>query len=121
MGTIDLNGYRATAPRTPNLDKLAPEGLKLAQFTWSRQSVRPCPAACSPDAPARNGVSRNGCNFYADETTIGEKLKPVDYHSALIGKWRVGMRHEGSNGESFDHHLGHRGGCIKNYQHNTLK
>ncbi len=121
LGTVDLNCYGSKDLYTPNLDRLADDGLRFSQFYVVAPVCASSRAAILTGRyPDHNGVVRNGHDLHKDETTIAEMLKPAGYSTALIGKWHVGMQWGGPNGEGFDYFYGHRGGCIENWGHNTL-
>jgi arylsulfatase len=100
MGYGDIGRTGANSYETPNLNRLAMQGM---QFTWYY-----CPQAVSSASraglltgcyPNRIGISgalmpwaQNGIN--ADETTIAEMLKTRGYHTAIIGKWHLGHHKE---------------------------
>jgi arylsulfatase len=100
MGYGDIGRTGANNYRTPNLDRLANQGM---QFTWYY-----CPQAVSSASraglltgcyPNRIGISGalmpwaiNGIN--PEETTIAEVLKQKGYHTGIIGKWHLGHHKE---------------------------
>ena len=116
LGYGDLGAYGHPTSNTPNLDKLAEEGLVLTQF-YSASPV------CSPSRAAlltgryqtRSGIwpgvfnaaSKGGLPH--NETTIAEILKDEGYQTAIIGKWHLGV---GANNtylpknQGFDYYLG---------------
>lgn len=121
LGAVDLNCYGSEDLYTPNLNKLAADGLRFSQFYVVAPVCASSRAAIQTGRyPDHNGVVRNGQNLHKDETTIAEMLKPAGYSTALIGKWHVGMQWGGPNAEGFDYFYGHLGGCIENWGHNTL-
>lgn len=87
--------------KTPNIDQLAADGLKLknwnsaaalcsasrASLLTGKYPVRTgvFPGVFKPDA--ENGLSPN-------ETTIAEYLKEEGYATSIIGKWHLGQREE---------------------------
>jgi arylsulfatase A-like enzyme len=83
-------------PRTPNLDRMAAEGVRLTSF-YTAQAV--CSASrmalLTGAYPNRVGIqgalnhtATHGIN--ASETTIAEALKQRGYATAIFGKWHLG-------------------------------
>jgi len=96
LGYGDLGCYGATQYRTPNLDKLAAQGMKFTHF-YAAQAV--CSASraalmtgCYPNrvgiSGALNPLAVTGLN--PEEETIAEILKKKDYKTIAIGKWHLG-------------------------------
>ncbi len=96
MGYGDIGCYGATGYQTPNLDRLASEGMRFTNF-YSAQPV--CSASraglltgCYPNRIGFSGAlfpqSQTGIN--AEETTIAELLKQEGYATAIFGKWHLG-------------------------------
>lgn len=125
QGINDVGCYGSEIP-TPNIDRLASEGLKFEQW-YSASSI------CTPSRfglltgqnPSRSKDQLLGAlMFMADEhketgiqqgeTTIAEKLRESGYDTALIGKWHLG--HGGKDllptRHGFNSFIGHTGGCI---------
>lgn len=96
MGYGDLGCYGATDYATPNIDRLAANGMRFTGF-YSGSAV------CSPSratlltgcfAP-RVGVTNvllpeATIGLNPEEVTIPEMLKNKGYTSAIIGKWHLG-------------------------------
>jgi arylsulfatase len=100
MGYGDLGCYGATGYTTPNLDKMASQGVRFTNFV-SAQGV--CSASragimtgCYPNRVGISGAlmpdSKIGLN--PDEETIAEVLKTRNYKSVAIGKWHLGCLKE---------------------------
>ena len=125
QGINDVGCYGSEIP-TPNIDRLASEGLKFEQW-YSASSI------CTPSRfglltgqnPSRSKDQLlSALMFMADEhketgiqqseTTIAEKLRESGYDTALIGKWHLG--HGGKDllptRHGFNSFIGHTGGCI---------
>lgn len=96
MGYGDLGCYGQTRWRTPNLDRLASEGVRLTNF-YVAQAV--CSASraglltgCYPNriglAGALGPGSRVGIG--AGEQTIAEMCRERGYATAIFGKWHLG-------------------------------
>jgi arylsulfatase A-like enzyme len=98
LGYGDLGVYGHPLIRTPRLDKIAAEGLKLTSFY---ASAPVCSASRYSLLTGRyairagiNGAlmpeSKNGLG--AGETTIGDVLKAAGYRTGMVGKWHLGNR-----------------------------
>src|SRR5512133_958815 len=96
MGYGDIGRNGANQYETPNLNKLANQGL---QFTWyyCPQAVSSASRAglltgCYPNRVGFSGAlmpwAEVGIN--SDETTIAEVLKTKGYQTCAIGKWHLG-------------------------------
>ena len=96
QGYGDVGCYGAKAYTTPNLDRMAAEGVKFTDFYVAQAVCGASRAAlltgCYPNrigikgAPGPN--SKIGIN--AAETTIAEVVKQKDYATAIFGKWHLG-------------------------------
>lgn len=95
MGYADIGPFGATKQKTPNLDRMAAEGMKLTSFyaapvcSASRaQLLTGCYNArvSVPDVYGPGGAE--GLN--PAEHTIAERLKEHGYATMCIGKWHVG-------------------------------
>ncbi|MFY9151808.1 MAG: sulfatase [Prolixibacteraceae bacterium] len=113
LGYGDLSCYGATQYKTPNLDKMAAQGIRFTSF-MSAQAV--CSASragiltgCYPNRVGISGAlfpdSKIGLN--PSEEIIPEVLKKRGYKSAAIGKWHLGHRREFLPlQQGFDEYLG---------------
>ncbi|HEX7947584.1 MAG TPA: sulfatase [Phenylobacterium sp.] len=96
LGYGDLSVQGSRLIRTPNLDRLAREGVRMTDFYASANICTPSRAGLQTGHyPIRTGlawqvIQANDTNgLPLSEITIGEALKP-DYATALIGKWHLG-------------------------------
>ncbi len=101
MGFSDLGCYGSEIP-TPNLDKLAANGLRFTQFY---NTARCCPSRASVLTglyPHQAGVGHmtedDGVAGYRGRlndrcVTIAEVLRDAGYFTAMTGKWHVGQEH----------------------------
>jgi arylsulfatase A len=100
LGYADIGSFStqqdAARPRTPNLDRMAAEGVRLTNF-YAAQAV--CSASrmalLTGAYPNRVGIqgALNHTATYGinpDETTIAEVLKSRGYATAIYGKWHLG-------------------------------
>ena len=130
-GTLDAGCFGAADLHTPNIDRLAREGVR---FTQAYAHTFCCPsraALLTGRHPQRSGVNHwtqgdmkgePGVNMYLDERTLAEVLKADGYRTALMGKWHLGAdRDHGPTKQGFDEFFGLRGGFIDNYNHFFLQ
>lgn len=101
MGYGDLGCYGAKALRTPNIDRMASQGLRLTNFCSVAPVCTPSRAALMTGRyAARMGIEQmhlsNVLTFQdktglpTDETTVASALKARGYATACIGKWHLG-------------------------------
>lgn len=99
LGYGDLGCYGHPTIKTPNLDKMAQEGMKLTQFYVAASLCTPSRAGLlTGKLPIRNGMcGRRGVLFPdsggglpATEMTIARALQTKNYATACIGKWHLG-------------------------------
>ncbi|XP_040438737.1 steryl-sulfatase isoform X2 [Falco naumanni] len=114
LGIGDLGCYGNRTLRTPNIDRLAEEGVTLTQHIAASPLCTPSRAAfLTGRYPIRSGMaafSRVGVFLFSassgglpsEEITFSKLLKQRGYATALIGKWHLGMNCESSN--DFCHH-----------------
>lgn len=125
QGTIDLNIYGAKDLVTPNMDRIAREGIRFTQFyaspicSPSRASLlsgkTPQKAGCPGNAGASSASFRG---LPGSEFTMAEMFKEAGYQTAHIGKWHLGYQPEMlPNAQGFDYSFGHLVGCIDNFSH----
>jgi len=100
LGYGDLSGWGAEDMRTPNIDRLADSGVRFDNFYANCPVCSPTRAAlmtgCYPDLVGVPGVIRTHAddNFgYLSEDTLllPSVLKKSGYHTALVGKWHLGL------------------------------
>ncbi len=99
MGYGDLGCYGATKQKTPHLDRMAAEGMKLTSFyaapvcSVSRAQLLTGCYGVRVDVPAVYGPG-SGHGLNPKEVTIAERLKDLGYATMCIGKWHVGDQPE---------------------------
>ncbi len=102
MGYGDLGCFGSKKHRTPNIDKMAKEGMRFTSFystsgvcTPSRSSLM---TGCYPRRVNMhvNETGRqvlfpgNSRGLHPNEVTIAELLKGLGYATGIIGKWHLG-------------------------------
>jgi arylsulfatase A-like enzyme len=100
LGYGDLGCFGHPTISTPNLDRMAREGLKLTQFYVGECVCTPSRAALlTGRLPIRSGMcgdarrvlfSDSTGGLQDSETTIAEALKTKNYATACVGKWHLG-------------------------------
>jgi arylsulfatase A-like enzyme len=116
LGWNDV-GYHNPRMRTPELDRIAAEGVQL---NW--HYVMP---VCTPTRvclmtgryPSRFGVHctepSNEQAFPLGTPTLASVLKAAGYETAIVGKWHLGSKPEwGPNHYGFDHSYGSLAGAV---------
>lgn len=125
LGIGDLGCYGNTTLRTPHIDRLAQEGVKLTHHIAAAPLCTPSRAAfLTGRYPIRSGMvgdSRMGVYLFSassgglprDEITFARVAKEQGYATALIGKWHLGLNCEDSTdhchhptSHGFDHFYG---------------
>lgn len=114
LGYADLSCYGAPNIKTPNLDRMAAEGMKFTDFHTPAGVCTPTRASLMTGCyPKRVGLhvavlspnDQKGLN--PDEVTLAELLRGQGYATGMIGKWHLGVRpqflpvHQG-----FDYYFG---------------
>jgi len=111
LGYGDLGCFGQKRIRTPNIDRLAAEGMKLTDF-YAGSTVC-APSRCVLMTGLHTGhcfIRGNGkINLRSDDVTVAEVLNQAGYTCGLSGKW--GLGHENSSGlptrQGFDHFFGY--------------
>jgi arylsulfatase A-like enzyme len=117
MGYADLGCYGAKRIQTPNIDRLASEGILFTNH-YAGNTV------CAPSRCAlMTGLSTGHCQVRGNKqwepygqiplkentVTVATELKKAGYKTALIGKWGLGV--EGTSGDplhqGFDYSYGY--------------
>ncbi|MGA2771897.1 MAG: sulfatase [Bryobacteraceae bacterium] len=95
LGYGDLGCYGSTI-RTPNVDRMAADGVRFTQFYSANPVCSPSRAALLTGRyPTRTGVYRvlNPSDTFGladSEVTIAQMLKARDYKTVAVGKWHLG-------------------------------
>lgn len=111
LGYGDLGCYGQKRIKTPNIDRLAAEGMRFTDF-YAGSTVC-APSRCVLMTGLHTGhcfIRGNGKdNLRPDDVTVAEVVKQAGYATGMFGKW--GLGHEGSTGlptkQGFDEFFGY--------------
>ena len=98
QGYQDLGVFGSPNIKTPNVDRMAGEGMRFTDFYSAASVCTPSRAAlmtgCYPERVGRLGVlfPRDKIGLNPSEMTIAELLKTRGYATACIGKWHLGHK-----------------------------
>lgn len=125
LGYGDLSCMGAKDLKSPNIDKIANEGIKLTSFYANSPVCSPSRASLLtgmyPDIAGVPGVIRqsedNSHGFLrTDVSLISDEFKKAGYHTALIGKWHLGLESPNiPNERGFDLFKGFLGDRMDDY------
>jgi arylsulfatase A-like enzyme len=118
LGYGDLGCYGQQKIKTPNLDRLARDGVQFTQAYAGSTVCAPSRCAlmtglhtghCRTRGNGGGGGPRSNVPLAPNDVCVAELLKKAGYTTALVGKW--GLGEEGSTGiptkKGFDHFFGY--------------
>jgi len=123
-GAWSLGSYGCVEMKTPNLDRLAAEGMRFTR-------AFSCTPVCSPSRatyytgklPSHHGVQDflladdsygpKSTKFLEGQTTFAEILKAQGYSCGLVGKWHLGHDTEAQSGFDYWYTTPRGGGTYK--------
>lgn len=129
MGYADLSCYGRKDYSTPNLDKLASQGMKFINAYSAAPVCTPTRAAFMTGRyPARTQVGLmeplttsnrdSGVGLTADIPSLATLVRHAGYETALIGKWHLGFKPVNSpNSNGFDYFFGIHSGAADYISH----
>lgn len=131
-GYADTGAYGAPDIRTPNIDSLARDGVKLTDFYANAMSCTPTRAGLISGryqqrygleyplpAPSLPGSDRG---LPPLTSSLALLLKNNGYATALVGKWHLGYQPEFSpKAHGFDYFFGHKSAAINYYTHGSTR
>ena len=125
LGYGDLSCYGGTDLRTPHIDRLVSAGVRFDQFYANCPVCSPTRAALLtgryPDLVGVPGVIRthrenNWGRLAREAVLLPAVLKRAGYHSALVGKWHLGLESPDTpNERGFDRFHGYLGDMMDDY------
>ena len=113
LGNADL-GYRGSDIKTPNIDKLASDGVRLESFygmpvcTPSRAELMTGRYAMRYGLQTLVIFPSHSYGLPTDERTLPQALKEVGYETEMVGKWHLGHADKKfwPQNRGFDHFYG---------------
>ncbi len=125
QGRGDYSAFGTADIRTPAIDRLYREGMDLQNFRANCPVCSPTRAAlltgCYPDRVGVPGVIRthpeNSWGRLSPQAVLLPKLlKSAGYHTAIIGKWHLGLKSPDTpNDRGFDTFRGYLGDMMDDY------
>ena len=100
LGYADVGCYGAKGYKTPNIDRLARQGVRFTDFYVAQAVCSASRAAlmtgCYPNRIGIRGAldPRAKVGLHSNEVTIAELLKQRGYATAIYGKWHLGHHPE---------------------------
>ncbi len=130
LGYADLGCYGGRAPVSPNIDRMAAQGLRFTRgyansavcsptrfaLATGRYQYRVRGAAEEPIGSAMRGDKVIG--LPPDHPTLPSRLREAGYRTALVGKWHLGFPpHFGPLMSGYDEHFGPVAGGVDYFTH----
>jgi len=85
-----LNCYRNTGLKTPNLDRLASQGVRFERAYTCQPVCGPARSALFTGTwPHTNGMWGNSMSLGTVWRTVGQRLQDRGVHTGYIGKWHL--------------------------------
>ncbi len=89
-------GRLAEAAPTPNIDRIANEGMLFRNSFVTNSICGPCRAVVLTGLHSHlNGFRKNGDKFDGSQRTFPKMLQGAGYQTALYGKWHLGVEPTG--------------------------
>lgn len=118
-------GYHGSDIQTPNIDRLAKEGMRLERFYTLPVCTPTRSALMTGRDPIKLGMANAGImpwndgGISLDEHFMPQSFKAAGYDTAMIGKWHLGhtIQQHTPNARGFDHFYGHLNTNVQYFEH----
>ncbi|MFD2115766.1 sulfatase [Paenibacillus yanchengensis] len=125
QGYGDLSCMGSPDMQTPHIDALAASGARFTDWYAASSVCSPSRAALLTGRyPGNSGVrsilggKRHTSGLLPEVPTLASELKSLGYHTALYGKWHLGLKEEcRPHSHGFEEWTGFMAGCIDYYSH----
>ena len=127
VGYGDFGSYGAPDVRTPHIDSLARDGVRLTDFYANGATCTPTRTGLISgryqqrvglEAPLSQGAIDQERGLSPTGRSLPQLLKNNGYATALVGKWHLGWKSEFSPGaHGFDYFFGFKSGFTDYYHH----
>src|SRR5262245_60087775 len=125
LGYGDIGSYGVGDARTPNLDRLAREGVRLTESYANGANCSPTRAGLITGRYQQRvgiewplGSEETDRGLPVTGRSLPALLKTNGYATGLIGKWHLGFKPEfGPNAHGFDEFFGFLSGAVDYYTH----
>lgn len=127
VGYGDFGSYGAPDVKTPHIDGLARDGVRLTDFYANGATCTPTRAGlisgryqqrAGLEAPLGSGAADSERGLPSTGRSLPQLLKNNGYATALIGKWHLGWKPEFSPGaHGFEYFFGFKAGFTDFYEH----
>src|SRR4051812_33421813 len=131
MGYADLSCYGQKNYKTPNIDRLAAQGVKFMNAYAAAPVCTPTRTAfMTGKYPARTEVGLHeplewsardsAIGLTPDQPSMASMLRKAGYETFLVGKWHLGFSPENSPTKNgFDYFFGFNGGGLDYVSHKS--
>jgi arylsulfatase A-like enzyme len=125
LGYGDLGCYGSPVIESPQLDRLATQGVRLTQYYVAVPLCAPTRVSfMTGKYPQRTSLPDNpnwkdpNSGLSPDETTLAELLTDAGYHTGLVGKWHLGYSEKFRPlKQGFQEYYGFLSGWADYYEH----
>ena len=116
LGYGELGSYGQRKIKTPNLDRMAREGLRFTRMYAGSTVCAPSRSVLMTGLHTGHTTVRGNAGakdrspqmLRSNDVTVAEVLKTAGYRTGLIGKWGLGLEDEGHpNLQGFDYFFGY--------------
>lgn len=89
-GCQSISAYGSVVNKTPNLDRIASEGMRFDRCFVTNSLCGPSRAVVLTGKYSHlNGFRQNGDRFDGSQQTVAKLLRGAGYQTAVIGKWHL--------------------------------